>query len=429
MGIEINKLRDKQSNVAFAFSSKERIDYSKQTIAPILAETGFDVYWVDGSTSDEARALPLEYKTDSKLCEIHFGVRGGADAAIVYSLSLLLDKGYEYIGLVENDVRLHEGWWPRIFKLFDQGKADGLNVGGVSARCYASRIQFPRNGYAIMNDLGAGMALYTREAVEAILNYYRTGTLGEISFLFTYYTGKPTGVPWQIVPGQKGEELPGHPQTGDWFFQPNMIAHGLVALAPTPTMTTNLDGDGPYEPQQTPTKDNPAHNFPQLCARLKEVAAEKNDPVRNIMANYDPYLKNWRAFPHQLIMSLPGCFKGDWKMKWSKSLGPFAMVTGKPGDSLKLNMHGTGFGMMVNSGGKPLTLTIRGTFGEGKLKIAEKEGWQWGNLGFPHSGPYDLEIVFDAPNVWVGYFIFEGPQSWFKGAYNMRYKDLAPFIA
>jgi hypothetical protein len=426
MAIEIKTLRGKQKKIAIAYSSKERTDFSQKSIVPLLAESDYDVYWIDGSTSEEGKALPFRYEDSSALCEIHTSVRGGADAAIVYSLSLLLDKGYEYIGLLENDIMLEPGWWPRIFQLFEVGTKDGLLVGGVSARCYDARIQIPRDGYGIMHDLGAGMALYTRQSVEHILDFYRTGLVSEISYLFGHYTGIPVRVPWQLgdPKAQEGLEL----QSADWFFQPNMIAYGLVSLSPTPTLATKLDNKDPNTLQTTPTKADPKFNWEGFCKRLKEAATRDDDVVRHIMANYDPALKAWRGLPHQILISLPEAFQGEWKLKWSKVHGPFSMVTVKPGASIRLTLHGKEMGIMLHTGGRPLTLSIRGKFGEGKLPIAHKDEWQWAKIAFPYSGPFDLEVSFDNSEIVVGYFTFEGPQSWFKSRYGLRYAHLKPFL-
>jgi hypothetical protein len=426
MAIEIKALRGKQKSIAFAYSSKERTDFSQKSIVPLLAEGDYDVYWIDGSTSEEGKSLPFRYESSPVLCEIHTGVRGGADAAIVYSLSLLLDKGYDYIGLLENDVMLEPGWWPRIFDLFEEGTKDGLLVGGVSARCYEARILVPRDGYGVMFDLGAGSALYTRQAVEHILDFYRTGLIAEISFLVANYTGVGLPVLWQMD-GPRSKEGLGL-QTADWFFQPNMLAHGLASLAPTPTLANKLDHKDPHDLQLVPTKTNPQFDWAALCKKLKETATRSDDLVRSVMANYDPALKVWRGLPHQILSTLPGTFQGDWKVKWSQVHGPFSMVTTKAGASIRLNMHGKELGIMLHTGGRPLALSIRGKFGEGKLSIAQKDEWQWAKIAFPHSGPFDLEITFDNSEIVVGYFTFEGPQSWFKSRYGLRYAHLKPFL-
>ena len=100
--------------------------------------------------------------TTGPTIERHGHVTGGPDVAILYCLSLMLERGYDYVGLIEND--LEPGWLDRIFQLFATPR---LNVGSVSARSDADRVLLPRNGYAIMANVGAGMVLFKRAAAEA----------------------------------------------------------------------------------------------------------------------------------------------------------------------------------------------------------------------------------------------------------------------
>ena len=65
--------------------------------------------------------------TTGPTIERHGHVTGGPDVAILYCLSLMLERGYDYVGLIEND--LEPGWFDRIFQLFATPR---LNVGSVS---------------------------------------------------------------------------------------------------------------------------------------------------------------------------------------------------------------------------------------------------------------------------------------------------------
>jgi hypothetical protein len=428
MKIDIQTLRPKQHRVAFAYSSKERMEFSKMTIEPALAEEGYDVYWIDGSVSEQGRAFPSQYTSADRLCEIHLGVGGGADLAILYAVSYLLDKGYDYIGLIENDVKLQPGWFACLMGLFEQGARDGLKVGAVSARCYTDRQLVPRDNYQVMVNLGAGMVLFAREALLAVLDKYRTGVLGEVSFLFGYYAGSTGEVPWQIaVPSVA--DIPQRPLTGDWFYETSFLAKGMVALACTPSMAHNIDEDAPHKFKNEATRADPAFDWPGFCQRLNRVAAQQDtDPVRAIIPHYDPAHKHWRAYPHHIIKALPGAFKGDWKFAWSRSVGPFGMMTTKPGASLRLPLHGLGLKLLINNYEKALTLHVRGTFGEGTISVPEKSGWHPAYINLAHSGPHEIEITFDQPRVMLSCLVFEGPQSWFRAGYDLRFEDLEPYI-
>ena len=59
---EIKALAPPKHTIAFAYSSKDRVALSRQTIAPLLAGEGYDIYWIDGSKTDEGKALPFSYE-------------------------------------------------------------------------------------------------------------------------------------------------------------------------------------------------------------------------------------------------------------------------------------------------------------------------------------------------------------------------------
>ena len=183
------------SRVAIAFSTKDRTELSKRTIEPLL---GLDcaLYWVDGSTTKEGEELPFSYEAPFKFY-VRSNVRGGADAAIVHNLTMLLQTDCAYVGLVENDCLLTDPkWFEKTMALFEYGEDDGLKVGAVSARCYEDRILFQRPDYAVLHNTGAGMVIYTREAAELILKYFRTGWTNANRLLFSQLSGIDIGAYW-----------------------------------------------------------------------------------------------------------------------------------------------------------------------------------------------------------------------------------------
>jgi hypothetical protein len=95
--------------IGFALSTKERTEFTRR-ILPGLDCGGFDLIWCDGSTTPEGRAFASkEHFKTTPLVEIHHDVTGGPDAAIQYSLQRLLALGYDYVGLIENDIALEPG--------------------------------------------------------------------------------------------------------------------------------------------------------------------------------------------------------------------------------------------------------------------------------------------------------------------------------
>lgn len=423
---QAHSLAPRRSDVALAFSSKERMAFTAQSFPALAAEAEADLYWLDGSTSEEGRALPFALTRNCPhLCEIHLQVGGGADAAIVYALSLLLDKGYTTIGLVENDVQLLPGWWQKTFDLFARGAADGLEVGAVSARCHAERMLVPRGDYALMFNLGAGMIVLTREAAQMVLDSYRTATTGEVAFLFSHYTGLPFPVPWQVQE-QSVAHIPAIRSTGDWMFEASFLPAGLVALAPCPTLARNLDDPHRHPLQETPAPRDPAFDWTGLCARLSALrTAPQADMVRGLQSHYDPVAKEWRAYPHQLAKALPQAFGGAWKTRWSKFMGPFGFVTLHEGAQLNLPVHGCRVGLLLAGGEAAFSVTVNGA---ATIHMPAGQEWQTASIGFPHSGPHELSLSFSRAGIMLALLTFEGPQPWFRTGYALRYADLARFI-
>src|ERR1700733_15549827 len=110
--------------LAIAYSTRDQVELTKQTFPGLYdaaEENGFHIYWGDGSKTEEGFKFFREYPLRTRLRET---VRGGADAAIVWKLSTLLESksNYTHIGLLENDVLLDSDWLEPTLSLFAQGK-------------------------------------------------------------------------------------------------------------------------------------------------------------------------------------------------------------------------------------------------------------------------------------------------------------------
>ena len=154
----------------------DRPELVEQSIKPLIEgarQNHYHLFVVDGSTTEaiEDKIWHLAYPTGHMIAN----VRGGAGAAIVYALTMMLnhEENYDYVGLVESDVLLGDGWLDCL-GLFERGREEGLAVGAVSARAYEDRTLFQRDGYAVMHNLGAGMIVFTREAARLVLDNFRT---------------------------------------------------------------------------------------------------------------------------------------------------------------------------------------------------------------------------------------------------------------
>ena len=311
------------SKVAVCFSTKDRVELSKQSLIPLLdgAHAGqFDLFINDGSDTKEGEEFAdhAGYPT----AFVTHNVRGGADSAIVYALSLMLNhaKRYAFCCLVENDVLLSGDWFDRCIQLFDLGARDGLAVGAVSARSYEDRILIQRDDYAIMHNLGAGMIMLTREAAELVLRNFRTGWWHDNRSVFAQLSGLDIGR-WGAFRGN-------NQQVGsDWHFETVLAKHGLAALAVTPALCTMIGQVPPLAEQGLTLVEKPVELLRNEEAFRKFAGcteAIRSGIFELPMPQFSKLADGAHTFyPHQ-IEALNGTYEGDWRLHWCMGFGPFA---------------------------------------------------------------------------------------------------------
>lgn len=222
--------------IGFVLSTKDRTQFTRRCLPAIDDEGGFDLIWVDGSLTDEGRTLPYEFRSkEVKVAEVHSGVGGGADAAVVYSLKRLLDLGYDYCGLIENDVLLRPGWFLKLLDTWNRASYDGLAVGAATVRNYESRVMEYCNGYTINWCMGAGMVLFSREAAQAVLNNYSWTSVRKIYRYFSEEFQVSLKGIWELWRG-----FPDTPMVPDWNYAPTLYREGLVSIGSIPSLATDL---------------------------------------------------------------------------------------------------------------------------------------------------------------------------------------------
>jgi hypothetical protein len=228
--------------LGFSFSSKDRCLYTVQSLKALDAEGGFDLIWNDGSTQKGGPELARNWRfKNARLVEINCGVGGGPDLAIRFGLKRLLDLGYDYVGLLENDVVLHPGWFSRLTELFALGFEEGLVCGAASVRGYESRVLEYRNHYSIDWASGAGMVLFSREAAQLILDQYdqlAVTTLGIREFYAELFGVALEISEWNIWPVTQAV-----PCTLDFGYTPMLYRHGFATLGAIPSLAHDLDFD------------------------------------------------------------------------------------------------------------------------------------------------------------------------------------------
>lgn len=312
------------NKVAIAFSTKDRTELSKQSIEPLLQPNKFDLFWVDGSVQAAAQDFPCNYGTSN--FELYGNVTGGADAAIVFSLSTMLNHpaNYDFVGLCENDVLLDPDWFEKTMELFDAGKELGLEVGAVSARAYEDRILLQHDGFAVMFNLGAGHVVFSRRAAMLVLENFRTGWSSEIRRTFAQLTDLDIAR-WAPFVQQP------HITCADWQFDRTLAQHGLVSLALTPAKCQMIGQVPSLEEQGLKLVTAPVEErrddkaMELLIARTARIRSGdlKMANTRFMQQDDGSYL----IMPHQFPM-LGGEFLGDWRLKWNQGIGPFSWVPG-----------------------------------------------------------------------------------------------------
>jgi hypothetical protein len=234
--------RMSESKVGFALSTRDRFVYTMRTIKALDAEGGFDLIWNDGSERNEVPELSRYFAfRNARLIEVNYKVKGGADAAICYGLRRLLELGYDFVGLIENDVLLAPGWFAAMRGSFETAAEEGVSVGAVSALGYQSRVLEYRKDYSIDWARGAGLVLFTREAAELLLENY--SGLEMTSQQIRGFYAEQFGIALNVSEWAVGARWMDGPMTLDWGYAPLLYSHGYASVGTIPSFARDLEFD------------------------------------------------------------------------------------------------------------------------------------------------------------------------------------------
>lgn len=308
--------------VAIAYLTKDRVELTKQSALSLLegVHAGhFHMFWMDGSSTKEGEDLAwsLGYPTAVG----YWNICGGPGAAMVCALATLLDhpENYTHVGLCENDVLLGSDWFEPTLALFDRGRSDGLAVGAVSARAYEDRVLLQRDGYAVCHNLGAGQILLTREAAHLVLEHYRSGWTVDNRRIFQRLAGVDIANYWAFGPQA-------HFLTADWHFEAVLAAHGMVALALTPSPVEMIGQVPPLIEQGLQLVTEPVErggaNFGRFAGNLALI--RQGDISLSVDTQLHQNEGTTTIFAHQIPV-LGGQYFGDWTYcDTRRAPGPFA---------------------------------------------------------------------------------------------------------
>jgi len=228
--------------VGFALSSKDRVSFTRRSIEAMDADGGYDLIWNDGSDTAEARELPKDFKfRNSRLVEVNFDIRGGPDRSICFGLERLLNLGYDYVGLIENDIVMQPGWFMRIMNLFQLAADEGIVCGAATIRSYESRVLEHGAGYSLNWGTGAGMILFSRPAAEVILRQYSKLKMStnSMSRFYSRLFRVELNLGVKDNDGQNVEHDAG--LTLDWGYTPMLYLHGYASVGSIPSLARDLD--------------------------------------------------------------------------------------------------------------------------------------------------------------------------------------------
>lgn len=341
--------------LAIAYNTKNRLELTKQSF-PVLQTTEHALLWSDGSTEEDA--LDFFHENRHWATESYAKVHGGADSAIVHSLTRLLrhPARYTHVGLVESDVMLDEDWLKPTLDLFEKGERDGLDVGAVSPRSYVDRVLIQRSGYAVAHNIGAGVIIFTREAAEIVLRTFRTTWWPDNVRLFAQISG----IDLRTYAAFHGNE---QFITTDWGWEAQLARHGMASLALTPSKAQMI-GQVPalYEQGLTLTtgalelmRNEKAFALYQSGLRLLRTKSSYELPGLIARQGTD-YL----FFPHQ-IPAIETCeMQNNFELQWSQGFGPFA-YRAKAGGSEILPVLAGPVSILASGGTNGAKVTIEDT--------------------------------------------------------------------
>jgi hypothetical protein len=228
--------------VGFAFSSKNRASFTRQTLEAMDKDGGYDLIWNDGSDEPEDRALPNEFQFQkARLVEVNYDVVGGPDKSICFGLKRLLQLGYDYVGLMENDIVMQPGWFGRLMHLFELAAAEGIACGAATVRSFKGRVIDHRFGYSLNWGTGAGMILFSRPAAEIILRQYSNLRMStaSISRFYSRLFQLDLNLRSQDPSGEWGTQDMW--LTLDWGYTPMLYMHGFASVGSIPNLARDLE--------------------------------------------------------------------------------------------------------------------------------------------------------------------------------------------
>ncbi|HEY0184241.1 MAG TPA: hypothetical protein VGC09_15635 [Rhodopila sp.] len=382
----IDHYRAPRARVAVAYRTKDRTELTRLTAAPLIDDRNIDLYWFDGSTTASGQQLPAELCAGrAAICQLHLGVVGGPDCAIMYALETLRAQAYDYLILVENDVLLSGDWLRAMHAAVAQAKAAGFNVGGATVRVFDRRVLSFNDTYCLMLNAGAGFIALTPPAVDIVMANYRTLDGEELLQQIRQRTGKDFSATVEFEPSWR--------LSADFTYDLMLYLHGYVVVAPPVTHARMIDGT---VLSRVRLVTSAGQHLPELRSLITEPGQITNDPPCFSRFQASPLSSRLLIGCHQLLVAVnapdarePVRLEGSWHRTWLQGLGPFGL-TGA--GRISVSILGSTVGLLLHAGVTGAELHLLGSDGT-RLSTTRLEPDIVMDLPFTAEGLHSQEIV------------------------------------
>jgi len=349
---EILCYRPPRARIAVAYSTKDRTELTRRSVAPLINDPDIDLYWFDGSATEAGQQLPFALcEASAAICELHRNVVGGPDCAILYALQTLRATPYEYIILVENDVLLADGWLAGLRASAALAVLQGFRVGAATVRVFAERVLSVNDGYCLMMNSGAGCIALAPPAIDILLANYRTLNGAEFIRHFQSLTGMDVSGTVEFTPADR--------LSVDFIFDVMLYLHGYVVTAPIVSFAAMIDD----ERRRTVTEvAAPRQHLPQTRGLITRPDQLRHTPLPFCRFQKSPLSDRLLIGCHQLLISVNTREKaarvradGGWRRKWIQGMGPFALAGS---GEISVTLYGPQTGLLLYAGGEPVQLLL-----------------------------------------------------------------------
>jgi len=313
--------------IAVLFSTRNRLNYTRESLERLIDSQGVDIYWFDGSDEPESRQFATVVAESTLIVKhLQHGVTGGPDVAIIRALSYKAWDDYQWVVLVENDIVFRRGWVAAMQDAVDAAMQDGYEVQAATVRVYADRILHASSSYNLMFNSGAGMIALRPSAVERILQVYRTCTFGELRRDFFRIAN--VDIARQFGPRRSDNT----PASADWFFDAVLYRAGGAVVAPVCSWCEDIDEKHHARLSHLLVRsqsDRPDYLFNKIVDPLP-INGACFDSICQFQRspNGSGYLVPIQRLAIDSASKSQATvhFEGDWGIYWNQLLGPFGLI-------------------------------------------------------------------------------------------------------